>query len=183
MKTNSPTAKQILKGTKRLHRWVTRHNTPGIMPVPVLTQEHAQMSPCNLRRSAQMNRTHGINIIALQEQASFSSIHIPLALMKYGKVPCNFEHYANPKVHLVTGKTVSSYKKLMHNPATAKVWQTVFGRDFGRMAQGDNKMGQKGMNAMFVMTHNEISHAHAAKKFFTYRNPIINYRHQKEFPH
>jgi hypothetical protein len=41
MKTNNPTPKQILKGTKCLHRWVTRNNTPGIMPVPVLIQEHA----------------------------------------------------------------------------------------------------------------------------------------------
>jgi hypothetical protein len=41
--------------------------------------------------------------------------------MKYAKLPTNFEHYANPKVRPVTGKTVSSYKKLMHDPATAKV--------------------------------------------------------------
>jgi hypothetical protein len=34
-------------------------------------------------------------------------------------------------VHPVTGKTISSYKKLMHDPATAEVWQTAFGKDFG----------------------------------------------------
>ncbi len=80
-------------------------------------------------------------------------------------------------------KTISSYKKLMHNPATAEVWQTVFGRDFGSMAQGDNKTSQKGTNAMFVMSHNEIAHAKAADKIFTYRNPVVDYRPQKEFPH
>ncbi len=103
--------------------------------------------------------------------------------MKYAKLPSNFEHYANPMVHLVTGKTISSYKKLMHNPATAKVWHTAFGRDFGSMAQGGNKTGQKGTNAMFVMSHNEIAHAKAANNFFTYGNPVIDYRPQKEFPH
>jgi hypothetical protein len=46
----------------------------------------------------------------------------------------------------------------MNDPATAEVWQTTFGKDFGSMCQGDNKMGQKGTNAMFVMTHNEIAH-------------------------
>jgi hypothetical protein len=46
----------------------------------------------------------------------------------------------------------------------------VFGKDFGGMAQGCNKTGQKGMNAMFVMAHDEIRHALAAKKFFTYAN-------------
>jgi hypothetical protein len=129
------------------------------------------------------NRSHAINILTLQEQASFSTIHTPRALMKYAKLPINFGHYANPMVYPVTGKTISSYKKLMHDPATAKVGQTAFGRDFGSTAQGDNKTGQKGMNAMFIMTHNEIAHAQAANKFFTYDNPVVDYRPQKELPH
>jgi hypothetical protein len=71
-----------------------------------------------------------------------------------------FKYFANPMVHPVTGKTISSYRKLMQDPATAEVWQTAFGKDFGGMAQGDNKTGQKGTNAMFVMTHDEISHTY-----------------------
>jgi hypothetical protein len=47
----------------------------------------------------------------------------------------NFEHYANPMVHPVTRETISSYKKLMHDPAMADIWQTAFGKDFGGMAQ------------------------------------------------
>ncbi len=103
--------------------------------------------------------------------------------MKHAKMRVNMEHYANPMVHLVTGCTISSYKKLMHNPATAKVWQTAFGKDFGGMAQGCNKTGQKGTNTKFVMAHNEIRHALAAKKFFTYANPVMDYRPQKDDPH
>jgi hypothetical protein len=76
----------------------------------------------------------------------------------------HFEHFANPMVHPVTRKTILSYKKLMHDPAAAEVWQTAFGKDFGGMAQGDNKTGQKGMNAMFVMTHDEIVHTIREKK-------------------
>ncbi len=86
-------------------------------------------------------------------------------------------------VHPVTGQTISSYKKLMNNLATAEVWQMVFGRDLGGMAQKDNKTGQKGMNTMFVMTHNKLAHALAAKMFFIYRNPVVNNRPQKKFPH
>jgi hypothetical protein len=67
----------------------------------------------------------------------------------------------------------------MHDPATAEVWQTAFGKDFRGMAQGCNKTGQKGTNAMFVMSHNEITHALAAKKIFTYANPIVHYRPPK----
>jgi hypothetical protein len=71
----------------------------------------------------------------------------------------------------------------MHDPATAKVWQMAFGRDFGRMAQGDNKTGQKGTNAMFVMTHDKVALTLAAKKHFTYGNHVVDYRPQQEFPH
>jgi hypothetical protein len=48
-----------------------------------------------------------------------------------------------PTVHPTTGKTISSYKKLTHDPATSKIWQTAFGKGFGGMAQGNNKTKQK----------------------------------------
>ncbi len=57
----------------------------------------------------------------------------------------------------MTGETIPSYRKLMIDPATAEIWQTAFGKDFGGMTQGDNKMGWKGTNSMFVMTHDEIN--------------------------
>ncbi len=86
---------------------------------------------------------------------------MPTVLVKHAHIPVvhKFEHYANPMVHPVTGETISSYKKMMNDPTTAKVWQTAFGKDFGGMAQGNNKTGQKGTNAMFVMTHDKIQHA------------------------
>ncbi len=45
----------------------------------------------------------------------------------------------------------------MHDPATAEVWQTAFGKEFGGMAQGDNKTGPKGTNAIFVMKHDKLA--------------------------
>ncbi len=60
-------------------------------------------------------------------------------------------------VHPTTGKTISSYKRLMNNPATAETWLTAFGKDFGGMAQGDTKTGQKSMNSIFFMTHDDIA--------------------------
>jgi hypothetical protein len=50
------------------------------------------------------------------------------------------EHFACPMVNPITGKTFSSYKKLMNNPMTAQIWQNAFGKDFRGMSQGDNKM-------------------------------------------
>ena len=40
----------------------------------------------------------------------------------------------------------------MNDPETAEVWQTAFGKDFGGMAQGGDKRGQKGTNSVFVMS-------------------------------
>jgi hypothetical protein len=87
--------------------------------------------------------------------------------MKHAKIPIHFEHYANVMVHPVTGCTILSYKKMMHDPATAEIWQAAFGKDVGGMAQGCNKSWQKGTNAMFVMKHDNIYHTLAAKFFFT----------------
>ncbi len=94
-----------------------------------------------------------------------------------------FEHFASLMVHPITGETISSYKKLMNDPAMAEIWQMAFGKDFRGTAQGGNKMGQKGTNAMFVMTHDKIKQALAAGKFFTYMNPVVDYRPQKEDPY
>jgi hypothetical protein len=51
------------------------------------------------------------------------------------------------------------------------------------MTQGCNKTGPKGTNAMFVMTHDKIFHALAAKQNPTYANPVIDYHPQKDDPH
>jgi hypothetical protein len=55
----------------------------------------------------------------------------------------NLEHLAMPMIHPMTGKTITSYKKLINDPATMEIWQTTFGKDFGSMAQGNNKTRQK----------------------------------------
>ncbi len=69
----------------------------------------------------------------------------------------------------------------MLNPETAEVWQTAFGSDFRCMAQGD-KTGQKGMNAMFVMSHNEIAHAKAAKKSLLMETLSLITDHRRDSP-
>jgi hypothetical protein len=114
--SNNPTAKWKLKGTKCVHRQVTWNNTPGIMPDSVTPYKCT--ATAHQRLSWTIQRMHAINVLTLMEQASFSTTHIPCALTKYAKMPVNFEHYANPMVHPVTGATITSYKKLMHNPAT-----------------------------------------------------------------
>ncbi len=104
--------------------------------------------------------------------------------MKYAvkQLAPNFEHYANPMVHPITGETTSSYKKLMHDPAMAVIWQTAFGKDFRGMVQGDNKTSQKGSKALFVMNHIKIKTVLKAGRKFTYVNPVVDHRPQKADP-
>jgi hypothetical protein len=93
-----------------------------------------------------------------------------------------FKHMAMPMVHPTMGETISSYKKLMHNPATSETWHTAFGKDFGGMAQGDDKTGQKGTNSIFVMTHDKISRI-PKNQTVTYAWVVVDFRPQKADPH
>ena len=68
----------------------------------------------------------------------------------------------------------------MNDPATSEVWQIAFDKDFGGMAQGDNKTGQKGTNSLFLMSSEDFAHALAAGNFFTYANPVVNFRPPKD---
>jgi hypothetical protein len=70
----------------------------------------------------------------------------------------------------------------MHDPGMADIWQTAFGKDFGGMVQGDNKTGQKGTNAMFVMNHDKIKTVLKAGKKITYANPVVDHRPPKADP-
>jgi hypothetical protein len=94
----------------------------------------------------------------------------------------NYAHFASPMVHPKTGETVTSYKRLMNDPNTAEIWQTAFGKDFGGMAQGDEKTGQAGTNSVFVMTHSEIDIAMKVGHKWTYARVVVDYRPQKEDP-
>ena len=94
----------------------------------------------------------------------------------------NLEHLAMPMVHPTTGELISSYKKLMNDPATIEIWQTAFGKDFGGMVQGDNIMGQKGTNAIFVMTCAEILLI-PTDQTITYARVVVNFRPQRIDPH
>ena len=63
----------------------------------------------------------------------------------------------------------------MNDAETAEVWQTAFGKDFGGMAQGDNKTGQKGMNSVLIMRHKEIDIVKATGHTWTYARIVVNH--------
>jgi hypothetical protein len=93
-----------------------------------------------------------------------------------------FSTVAMPMVHPTTGEIISSYKWLLHNPATSETWQTAFGKDFGGMVQGDNRTGQKGTNSIFVMTHDEVARI-PKNQTVTYARVVVDFCPQKADPH
>jgi hypothetical protein len=94
--------------------------------------------------NAQIISQHAVNHLILDDLCQDLNHYTPLKLCHNTLPPLDLEHYAMPMIHSVTWATISSYCKLMKDPATAEIWMTVFGKDFGRMSKGDNKMGQKG---------------------------------------
>jgi hypothetical protein len=200
--SRNPTAKRTLKDMPPVHQRVTRNNTPGGVPkisrpptrAPALrvsprkqaavTQTPTAQAAVPSRRRLRTFAQQAMNVLTTCKLATADTTLTPQALVQFARtkqMTC-YEHYASPMVHPITGKTISSYKKLMNDPATVEVWQTAFGKDFGGMAQGCNKTGQKGTNAMFVMTKAEIASALVAGKKITYTNPVVDHRPQKEDP-
>ena len=118
-----------------------------------------------------------ICVLTIHEQVSTKHIFTPNALTECTKThgPIKFEHYPNPMVHLTMDEIISSYKCLMNNPETAETWQTAFGKDFGGMAQGNNKTRQKRTNSIFVMIKYEIAQVVREGKRFTYANPVVDH--------
>ena len=111
---------------------------------------------CNARNYIVSNQA--INALVMLEQCTPSNIFTPRSLesSRTFQPIHDLKHFANPMVHPVTGETISSYRKAMQDPAIAEVWKTAFGKEFGGLAQGNNKTKTKGTDAIFVMTQDEI---------------------------
>ncbi len=64
-----------------------------------------------------------INVLTIQEEVSLDMMYTPQAMMNVQAqvLPTMFEHFASLMVHPMMGETISSYKKLMNNPAMAEI--------------------------------------------------------------
>jgi len=133
--------------------------------------------------SARLISQRALSAMTLQEALTAPRAFTPQKLIPPTYTEStNYAHFAAPMIHPTTGEIISSYKRLMQDPATAEVWQTAFGKNFGGMAQGDLKTRQKGTNSVFVMTHKEIEIAKEAGHKWTYARIVVDDRPQKEDP-
>ncbi len=208
----NPTKKQMLKNTYWTHIHLTCNNIPGSIPaitcaitsclIMMTLANHLWQSP---QHSTPVNeipwRAPKVWLIPIPDRLCESNLVIQDAInfltdCVWAKAPdiytpnklkpkhqgLNLEQVTMPMVHPTTGETISSYKKLMHDPATSEIWQTAFGNNFGGMAQGNNKTGQKGTDSIFVMTRAEIP-CISKNQTVTYSCMVVDFRPQKADPH
>jgi hypothetical protein len=131
-------------------------------------------------------RLHNMHLISqkaiaqllMTEQTNNMTHYTPSKLHAYRLPPQDFKHYAMPMIHPITGKIISSYKRLMNNPTTAEVWMMAFGKDFGGMSLGDNKMGQKGTNVMFLKLPSDVPNI-PKDRVIMYARVVIDHCPQK----
>ena len=136
---------------------------------PVIIIPPCRMLGERTQASAQLISQRALSAMTLQEALTAPRAFTPRKLIPPTYTEStNYAHFVAPMIHPTTGEIISSYKRLMHDPATAEVWQMAFGKDFGGMAQGDLKTGQKGTNSVFVMTHKEIEIAKEVGHKWTY---------------
>ena len=91
------------------------------------------------------------------------------------------EHLCAPVVHPVSGETISKYQTLARDPVTKETWMTAWGKEWGNLAQSDEKTNTAGTDSLFVMTHKEIRDI-SKDRTVTYALMVVDYRPQKPDP-
>jgi hypothetical protein len=155
MQSRNPTAKRQIKMTPLVHRRQTRNNTPGGVPLierarppPTIEDDKVPQQPDTSPTKGISSRTRSripaarsrlvsrqaLNFFALTAAFSSPPGHTPKVSDAFSPTltHLNLEHYANPMVHPVTGKTISSYKKINARPSHGGnmadgVWQGFWG--------------------------------------------------------
>ena len=208
--STNPTAPNTIRLQPRTHLRQTRNNTPGSVP-PITNQDTVPKSRRSARLNPNIVEDDNIrptqpnsyrlpftspNIIS-QEAVNFLTEQVYYNEDPHTWTPSEFvsssptkvessldvdiEHFCAGVVHPITGETISSYRKLIMDPITRDVWETGFGKEFGNLAQGDERTGEKGTNSIFVLTHEEIKNI-PKDRTVTYGRIVVDYRPQKEDP-
>jgi hypothetical protein len=136
MLSHNLTAKQALKSTLCIHQQKTRNNTPGSVLLIKRTKS-AWVIPYNditpttahcTRSAIPMVRHHLVaqqvlNLFAVPTHVTLLPAFTLACMALPSQLPTtvNFKHFANSVEYPLIGKTISSYKKSMHNPTTAEV--------------------------------------------------------------
>jgi len=188
--STTPTAPVALRTAPRTHQRVTRNNQPRILPplvapptppapsagVSVPTTEgvpqprRSPRLPSNLHVISQETINHAFNMDTQTSRETDKS-HPTI----------DIEHFCSPVIHPITGETIHTYQKLAKDPATREIWTTAFGKEFGNLAQGDDKTKTEGTNSIFVLALHEIPNI-PKDRTVTYARIVVDHCPQKPDP-
>ena len=179
--TTSPTEPNHLRQQPRSHQRVTRANQPGAVPA-ILTiipkkRRSKQLNPIDAEEpilqpltpncsripfaSSNIISQEAINLLTDRVYNDNKTTWIPSTFItsspttndnRKGNYDADIEHFCAPVVHLITGETISNYKKLAKDPVMNETWATALGKEFGNITQGDNNTDEESTNCVFVMT-------------------------------
>ena len=174
--STNPTAPRVLRTKPRTHLRRTRNNKPGALPQP------ASINPPALRAQnhrivaqAALQAYCGINMM----DNMTNNLWRPTKLQQIG--PPDIQHYCAPVTHPITGKAMRKYAEVTKCEELRETWETAFGKEFGGLAQGDDRTGQKGTDTVIILDHQQIKEI-PKDRVVTYASIAVDYREQKDDP-
>jgi hypothetical protein len=207
--STTPTATATVRAAPRRHTRRTRGNTPDTVPpitghsttmppAPNLTRQHSEGAPRTKRLrtdippklAPEKRRSPRLTPLAHGRHTRLNaSPHIisqealsAIAQDTYAHTTAiNIDHFCAPVVHPITGETIMKYQKLAKDPIMSEVWTTAFGKEFGTLAQGDDKTHTPGTDSIFILDVPDIKQI-PEDRTITYALVVVDYRPQKEDP-
>ena len=182
--STNPTAPRVLRNKPRTHLRRTRNNKPGtIPPLP----KPATIKPISIQPpSARVQQHNIIAQAALQTYCGMSMMeNLTSNLWRPNKLKLietpEIMHYCAPVTHPITGKAMRKYAEVAKCEELRETWETAFGKEFGGLAQGDDRTGQKGTDTVIILNHQQIKDI-PKDRVVTYASIAVDYREQKDDP-
>jgi len=185
--SSNPLAPHITRTAPHIHQRHTRNNVPPTSePIVTPTTSPAPIEePTNTLETSAPRRSPRIALLTpqLYYNAALSEITIQTYAPRTTShaIPWTCKHVCAPVIHLVTGESITKYKKLIEDPITETTWSRAFGKEFGNLAQGNNVTNTPGTDSIFVMTHKQIQRI-PNDRTVTYTRIVVDYRPQKADP-
>ena len=159
---------------------------PGIQssPIGVATTPNCNRIPIN---SPNIISQEAVNFLTDHVWNALDEVWTPDQILEHSPTArwsatinqaVDIEHFCAAVVHPVTGETITQYKKLANdknNPEFRKIWQVAFGKEIGRLAQGNEKTKTEGRNAMFIMNCAQIAKMHAEVRVPTNARIVVDF--------
>lgn len=195
--STNPTAQRVVKTAPRTHQRNTRANVPGTLPPSKFpsykpqprrstrTQRATQHSPT---APTVVQQHHIISQDALLAYLGASMMtNLASNVWRPTELEMNMDagddmiYYCGPVTHPLTGKAIKKYQEVIKCEELRETWETAFGKEFGGLAQGDDRTGQKGTNTVIILDAEQIKQI-PADRVVTYASIAVDYREQKDDP-